>query len=107
MFTNTNIIVGYILDFLTQNKIWVFITIITTLICNPIEKSIEDTEYSDIIYREVYLLGGDVCANYNCNSRIYTVFGPTHWRYDTPCVCIVFHRVLLHLNGYEEYIRAT
>ena len=37
MFTNTNIIVGYILDFLTQNKIWVFITIITTLICNPIE----------------------------------------------------------------------
>ena len=32
-----NIIVGYILDFLEQNKIWVFITIITTLICNPIE----------------------------------------------------------------------
>ena len=37
MFTNNNIIVGYILDFLQQNKIWVFITIITTLICNPIE----------------------------------------------------------------------
>ena len=35
--TNNNIIVGYILDFLQQNKIWVFITIITTLICNPIE----------------------------------------------------------------------
>ena len=32
-----NIIVGYILEFLKQNKIWVFITIITTLICNPIE----------------------------------------------------------------------
>ena len=32
-----NIIVGYILDFLQQNKIWVAITIITTLICNPIE----------------------------------------------------------------------
>lgn len=37
MFTNNNIIVGYILDFLKQNKIWVAITIITTLICNPIE----------------------------------------------------------------------
>jgi ATP-binding cassette subfamily B protein len=37
MFTNNNIIIGYILDFLQQNKIWVFITIITTLICNPIE----------------------------------------------------------------------
>ena len=35
--TNNNIIVGYILDFLQQNKIWVAITIITTLICNPIE----------------------------------------------------------------------
>ena len=37
MFTNNNLIVGYILDFLQQNKIWVAITIITTLICNPIE----------------------------------------------------------------------
>ena len=37
MFTNNNIIVGYILDFLKQNKLWVAITIITTLICNPIE----------------------------------------------------------------------
>jgi len=37
MFTNNNIIIGYILDFLKQNKIWVAITIITTLICNPIE----------------------------------------------------------------------
>ena len=37
MFTNNNIIIGYILDFLQQNKIWVAITIITTLICNPIE----------------------------------------------------------------------
>jgi len=32
-----NIIVDYILEFLKDNKIWVFITIITTLICNPIE----------------------------------------------------------------------
>ena len=32
-----NIIVGYILEFLKQNIFWVFITIITTLICNPIE----------------------------------------------------------------------
>ena len=32
-----NIIIGYIFDFLKQNKIWIFITIITTLICNPIE----------------------------------------------------------------------
>ncbi len=40
MFTNNNnnnIIVGYILDFLKQSKLWVAITIITTLICNPIE----------------------------------------------------------------------
>ncbi len=34
---NNNIIVGYILDFLKQSKLWVAITIITTLICNPIE----------------------------------------------------------------------
>ena len=32
-----NIIVDYILEFLKDNKIWVFITIITTLVCNPIE----------------------------------------------------------------------
>jgi ABC-type multidrug transport system fused ATPase/permease subunit len=32
-----NIIVGYILEFLKENKFWVFITIITTLVCNPIE----------------------------------------------------------------------
>ena len=32
-----NIIIGYIFDFLKQNKIWMFMTIITTLICNPIE----------------------------------------------------------------------
>lgn len=33
----TSAIIGYILEFLNQNKIWVFITIIITLICNPIE----------------------------------------------------------------------
>ena len=32
-----NIITEYIFDFLKENQIWVFITIITTLICNPIE----------------------------------------------------------------------
>ena len=37
MIKDNDIIVGYILDFLKQNKIWVFVTIITTLICNPIE----------------------------------------------------------------------
>jgi len=37
MFKENDIIVGYILDFLKENKIWVFVTIITTLICNPIE----------------------------------------------------------------------
>jgi ABC-type multidrug transport system fused ATPase/permease subunit len=31
------IITGYIIDFLQENQIWVYITIITTLICNPIE----------------------------------------------------------------------
>lgn len=34
---DNNIITGYILDFLKENKLWVFITIVTTLICNPIE----------------------------------------------------------------------
>lgn len=34
---NNNIITEYIFDFLKENQIWVFITIITTLICNPIE----------------------------------------------------------------------
>ena len=32
-----DIIVGYILDFLNENRFWVFITILVTLICNPIE----------------------------------------------------------------------
>ncbi len=32
-----HIITGYIIEFLNHNKFWVFITIITTLICNPIE----------------------------------------------------------------------
>jgi len=32
-----HIITGYIIDFLKENQIWVYITIITTLICNPIE----------------------------------------------------------------------
>lgn len=34
---DNHIISGYILDFLKENQVWVFITIITTLICNPIE----------------------------------------------------------------------
>jgi ATP-binding cassette subfamily B protein len=34
---DNNIITGYILDFLKENKLWVFITIVTTLICNPVE----------------------------------------------------------------------
>jgi len=34
---DNQIITGYIFDFLKENQIWVFITIITTLICNPIE----------------------------------------------------------------------
>jgi ABC-type multidrug transport system fused ATPase/permease subunit len=34
---DNNIITEYIFDFLKENQIWVFITIITTLICNPIE----------------------------------------------------------------------
>jgi len=32
-----NVIIGYILEFLSENKFWVFITIVITLICNPIE----------------------------------------------------------------------
>jgi len=34
---DNQLITGYIFDFLKENQIWVFITIITTLICNPIE----------------------------------------------------------------------
>ena len=34
---DNHIITGYIFDFLKENQIWVIITIITTLICNPIE----------------------------------------------------------------------
>ena len=34
---NDNIIIGYILEFLKENKIWLIITILVTLLCNPIE----------------------------------------------------------------------
>ena len=34
---NDNIIIGYILEFLKENKIWLIITIVVTLLCNPIE----------------------------------------------------------------------
>jgi len=34
---NDNIITGYILEFLKENKIWFIITIVVTLLCNPIE----------------------------------------------------------------------
>jgi ABC-type bacteriocin/lantibiotic exporter with double-glycine peptidase domain len=34
---NSNIIIEYILEFVKDNKFWIFITIVTTLICNPIE----------------------------------------------------------------------
>ena len=32
-----NIIINYILEFVKENRFWVFITILVTLICNPIE----------------------------------------------------------------------
>ena len=32
-----NIIINYILEFVKDNKFWIFITTLTTLICNPIE----------------------------------------------------------------------
>jgi ABC-type multidrug transport system fused ATPase/permease subunit len=34
---DNQLITGYIFDFLKENQIWVFINIITTLICNPVE----------------------------------------------------------------------
>jgi ABC-type multidrug transport system fused ATPase/permease subunit len=34
---DNQLITGYIFDFLKENRIWVFINIITTLICNPVE----------------------------------------------------------------------
>jgi ABC-type multidrug transport system fused ATPase/permease subunit len=34
---NNNIIINYILEFVKDNKFWIFVTIVTTLICNPIE----------------------------------------------------------------------
>jgi len=44
------IIVNYILEFLKNNKIWVFITIITTLICNPIELIVLSDLFSKFTY---------------------------------------------------------
>ena len=35
--SNDNIITGYILEFLKENKIWLIVTIVVTLLCNPIE----------------------------------------------------------------------
>ena len=32
-----NIIIGYILEFVKAHKFWIFVTIATTLICNPVE----------------------------------------------------------------------
>lgn len=32
-----DIIIGYIIEFVKENKFWIFITIATTLICNPVE----------------------------------------------------------------------
>ena len=34
---DSNIIIGYIIEFLKENKIWFIVTIMVTLICNPIE----------------------------------------------------------------------
>lgn len=34
---NNNIIINYILEFIKEHRFWVFITTLTTLICNPIE----------------------------------------------------------------------
>ena len=34
---DSNIIIGYIIEFLKENKIWIIVTIMVTLICNPIE----------------------------------------------------------------------
>jgi ABC-type bacteriocin/lantibiotic exporter with double-glycine peptidase domain len=34
---NDNIITGYILEFLKENKIWLIVTIVVTLLCNPLE----------------------------------------------------------------------
>jgi len=35
--TSDNIIIGYIFEFLKENKIWLIVTILVTLLCNPIE----------------------------------------------------------------------
>ena len=32
-----NLIIGYILEFLNQNKLWVIIAISVIIICNPVE----------------------------------------------------------------------
>ena len=37
MNNNNNIIINYILEFVKEHRFWVFITTLTTLICNPIE----------------------------------------------------------------------
>lgn len=60
--TDNQIIIGYILDFLDKNKIWVIVTVAVTLLCNPIEMillsdlfanfttSINNLEYDNSIY---------------------------------------------------------
>ena len=54
-----NIIIGYILEFIKDNKIWLIITILVTLICNPIEMIVLSdlftkftTAINDLAYNE-------------------------------------------------------
>ena len=54
-----NIILGYILEFIKDNKLWLIITILVTLICNPIEMIVLSdlftkftTAINDLAYNE-------------------------------------------------------
>jgi ABC-type multidrug transport system fused ATPase/permease subunit len=54
-----NIIIGYILEFVKDNKIWLIVTILVTLICNPIEMIVLSdlftkftTAINDLAYNE-------------------------------------------------------
>ena len=54
-----NIIIGYILEFIKDNKLWLIITILVTLICNPIEMIVLSdlftkftTAINDLAYNE-------------------------------------------------------
>lgn len=66
-----NIIIGYILEFVKDNKIWLIVTILVTLICNPIEMIVLSdmftnftTAINNLAYKESILILWKMTAVY-------------------------------------------